>query len=202
MVALSATLLAALAHTLGGGTPPGVVALAVALAFSVPFAIVMVGAKSGLIRASAAALAAQLALHATFSLSAGSSPATAHLGHGAGAGTGTSSSAWLEAAGTGHGTHVEPFAGAMLLGHVAAAVLAVAAIALTDRAVRLVAAVARGILVAVALLLAPEPAVAPGGSTRPRSTSRLRPGLARLESSLVRRGPPRGIGAAVAAHAH
>jgi O-antigen/teichoic acid export membrane protein len=36
LVALSATLLAALVHSLGGGTPPGAVALVVALAFSVP----------------------------------------------------------------------------------------------------------------------------------------------------------------------
>ena len=36
LVALSATLLAALAHSLGGGTPPGALALVVALAFSVP----------------------------------------------------------------------------------------------------------------------------------------------------------------------
>lgn len=202
LVACSATLLAALAHTLGGGTPPGAVALAVALAFSVPFAIVMVGAKSGFVRASIAALAAQLALHATFSLSAGSSPAATHVGHGALVAVGTSSSAWLETAGTGHDGHVEPFAGAMLLGHVAAAMLAVAAIALTDRAVRLVAAAARGILVAVALLLAPALAVVPRRNGRPRSSSRMRPALAWLESSLVRRGPPRGIGAAVAAHAH
>lgn len=36
LVALSATLLAALAPSLGGGTPPGALALVVALAFSVP----------------------------------------------------------------------------------------------------------------------------------------------------------------------
>lgn len=43
LVALAATLLASLAHTIGGGAPPGALSLVVALAFSVPFGIAMVG---------------------------------------------------------------------------------------------------------------------------------------------------------------
>ncbi|MFF2276271.1 hypothetical protein [Agromyces sp. NPDC058126] len=202
VVALTATLLASLAHTIGGGAPPGTISLVVALAFSVPFGIAMVGTGARPLRTAFAAVAAQLALHTTFSLSAGTAPggqriegALAHSGHSPTAVRG----AWTELAGIGASAHAEHFGGAMPLAHVVAAVVAIAGIRLVDGAIRAIAEVWRSILVAVALLLAPSLAVAPRRNVCDRSTVRERPLLARLESSVVRRGPPRGIGVAVAA---
>ncbi|MFF2274110.1 hypothetical protein ACFVTX_17680 [Agromyces sp. NPDC058136] len=203
LVALSATLLASLAHTIGGGAPPGALSLVVALAFTVPFGIAMVGTGARPLRSAFAAVGAQLALHATFSLSAGAAPsgqrvegALAHNRHSPAA----MNSAWLELADTGASTHAEHFGGAMPLAHVVAAVVAIAGIRLVDGAIRAIAEVWRSILVVVALLLAPSLAIAPRRNVRDRAAVRVRPVLARLESSVVRRGPPRGIGAAVAAH--
>lgn len=204
LVALTATLLASLAHTIGGGAPPGMVSLVLALAFSVPFSIAMVGVGVQPLRTAAAAVGAQLTLHTTFSLSAGAAPggqpvegALAHSGHSLAAMRGT----WVELAGTGASVHTEHFGGSMPLAHIVAAVVAVAGIRLVDGAIRAIAGVWRSILSAVALLLAPSLANAPRRNACIRSTARVHPLLARLESSVVRRGPPRGIGVAIAAHA-
>lgn len=204
LVALAATLLASLAHTIGGGAPPGALSLVVALAFSVPFGIAMVGTGTRPLRTGLAAVGAQLALHTTFSLSAGAAPdgqrvesALAHSGHSPTAVRGP----WLELAGSSASTHAEHFGWTMPLAHVIAAVAAVAGIRLVDGAIRAIAVVWRSILVAVALLLAPSLAVAPRRNGCNRSTVRELPLLARLESIVVRRGPPRGIGVAIATHA-
>ncbi|MFD6053373.1 hypothetical protein [Agromyces sp. NPDC060279] len=197
LVASSSTLLASLAHTVGGGSPPGFVALAVALAFSVPFGILMVGRGARWPGAAVAAVAAQLALHVTFSLSAGSSPsglvaADPHALHGtAGA---VSRDAWLAAAGTGQLGHDAHLGAAMPVAHLAAAVLAVASIALADRAVRALVRAARGILVAVALLVVPVVGAARAVLRQPEPPRRPA-GLQRLAAVVVRRGPPCGVGA-------
>ncbi|MFK4728203.1 hypothetical protein ROT00_00790 [Agromyces mediolanus] len=199
LVACSATLLAALAHTIGGGSPPGFVALAVALAFSVPFGILMVGRRGRFLGSAAAAVGAQLALHVTFSLSAGTSPAGTAAGadpHALHAAVDAATrGAWLDVAGTGQLGHTEHFGAAMPVAHVVAALLAVASVALADRAVRALAAVARGILVAAALLSVPV-IVAGRRPARPVAHVRRSPTRDRLSSVLVRRGPPCGVGAA------
>ncbi|MCM3656257.1 hypothetical protein M3147_03220 [Agromyces mediolanus] len=199
LVASSSTLLASLAHTIGGGSPPGFVALAVALAFSVPFGILMVGRGARWPGAALAAVVAQLALHATFSLSAGSSPSGLAAGadpHALHASAGpVSREAWLAVAGTGQPGHSEHFGAAMPVAHLVAALLAVASIALADRTVRALARAARGILVAVELFLVPlteAPAIVARVADRPVRVSALR----RLAQVLVRRGPPCGVGAA------
>ncbi|MFE6966259.1 hypothetical protein ACFVAJ_14180 [Agromyces sp. NPDC057679] len=168
-----------------------------------PFGIAMVGTGTQPLRTAFAAVGAQLALHTTFSLSAGAATggqriegALAHNGHSPTAVRG----AWLELAGAPAATHAEHFGGTMPLAHVVAAVVAVAGIRLVDGAIRAIAEVWRSILVAVALLLAPSRAVALRRKMCTRTTVRVRPLLARLESSVVRRGPPRGIGVAIAAH--
>ena len=58
-VAVFATFVASLAHTIGGGALPGPVAVLVALAFSTPLAVLLAGARMRLLRTSAAALIAQ-----------------------------------------------------------------------------------------------------------------------------------------------
>ena len=67
-VAVFATFVASLAHTLGGGSPPAAVALMVALAFSVPFAMALSGGRAPVMRTAVSALVAQAALHLTYSL--------------------------------------------------------------------------------------------------------------------------------------
>ncbi|GAA2462760.1 hypothetical protein GCM10009857_30240 [Agromyces soli] len=169
-----------------------------ALAFSVPFGILMVGRGARWPGAAIAAVAAQLALHITFSLSAGSSPsgivagADPHALHGA-AGA-VSRDAWLAVAGTGQLGHGDHFGAAMPLAHLAAAVLAVASIALADRAVRALVRAARGILVAVALLVVPVVGASRAVLRRPEPPRRPA-GLQRLAAVVVRRGPPCGVGA-------
>lgn len=199
LVASSSTLLASLAHTIGAGSPPGLVALAVALAFSVPFGVLMVGRGARWPGAAITAVVAQLALHVTFSLSAGSSPSgivagtDPHALHGA-AGT-VSRDAWLAVAGTGQFGHGEHFGAAMPVAHLLAAVLAVVSIAVADRAVRALGRVARGVLVAVALLLV-APVEAPARIASPAEHPWRLPVLRRLAAIVVRRGPPCGVCAA------
>ena len=75
-IAVFATFVASLAHTVGGGTPPGPVALLVALAFSAPLAMLLTGARARLVRTAAAALVAQAALHLTYAMG-GAAPVAA-----------------------------------------------------------------------------------------------------------------------------
>ena len=69
-----ATFVASLAHTLGGGTPPGPLALLVALAFSAPLAMLLADARARPVRTAVSALVAQAALHLCYAMG-GTSPA-------------------------------------------------------------------------------------------------------------------------------
>ena len=81
-VAAFATFVASLAHTLGGGSPPGPVPLMVALAFSVPLAMALAGARARLVRTAVSALVAQAALHLTYAMGGAALLASAtHAGH-------------------------------------------------------------------------------------------------------------------------
>lgn len=156
-IAVLATLVASLAHTVGGGAPPGVLAIVLSLAFSVPLAMALSGERMPLLRASASALAAQAALHLLYALgtpSAGAAASVAsHASHGAAA------PARLDPAGLSlvvdHGHAV-----AMPVAHVVAAALTVAMIAALGRATAAVA-VAFGTAVRGLRLLAAVLAGAP-----------------------------------------
>ncbi|WP_164990352.1 hypothetical protein [Agromyces albus] len=199
-VAVSAILLASLAHTIGGGNPPGAATIALSLAFSGPFAIVMIGSRQSTVRAGLAAAAAQFTLHALYSLTAGENIVGAagaplrphadadHLRSSLVLGVDASAAA-----------HDEHFGSAMLVAHVCAAALTVAAIALTDRVLNGIQVVARGIRLAWILVAAPL--VPPTGMhLSPAVGLVVAPhGVAFLQSSLSRRGPPQSRFAAFAA---
>ncbi|WP_271192424.1 hypothetical protein [Agromyces luteolus] len=192
-VAAFAVLAASLAHTVGGGTPPGPIALALAFAFSVPVAMVVVGGRMPLLRASVAALVAQAALHLLYSLGTPGAGAAAsvdaHALHAAGGAIPLDAFVAVD-----HGHAAMPVA------HVAAAALTVAFLVVLGRSAAVVAAVrdalARGIrLLVTALAGAP---VARRGDARPPVSRRDGPphlGILLL-STLRHRGPPTVIAAA------
>jgi hypothetical protein len=125
-IAVFATFVASLAHTVGGGAVPGPVSVLLALAFSAPLAMLLGGARARLIRTSLSALIAQGALHLCYALGGVStgSPASVdpHVGHGA--------SMHLDAVLT--TTTVDHGHALMPIAHVLAAVLTVTALALGD----------------------------------------------------------------------
>jgi len=198
VVVTAAIVFASLAHTVGGGAPPGAVTIALALAFSAPFAVVVVGTRQSTPRAAFAAVAAQLALHALYSLTprAGSiavAPATPtgqpHL-HGADA-------AMLFSAGA--PVHDEHFGPAMLVAHAVAALLTIVAVALADRMLDAVRFASRGIRIAIFVLTAPlvPPLTAHVAPAAPREVGPDATSL--LCTALRYRGPPRQPFAALAA---
>ena len=186
-IAASATLVASLAHTVGGGAPPGLLALALSLAFSVPLAMVVTGERMSLPRASAAALAAQAALHLLYALGAGGAGAApsvaSHAAHAATEPIG------FAVVALDHGHAV-----AMPIAHVVAAALTVAMLAMHERAVAAVA-LASGTLVRGVRLLAavlrglPVPALPDLVHPVPRREAPPNPGILILPS-LRHRGPP------------
>jgi hypothetical protein len=196
-----ATFTASLAHTLGGGLPPGPLTVALALAFSVPFAIATVGRRSGIIRAAVAAVGAQLALHALYSLGPVGAPATVTMTDGSADGgahvhsqhvqvTQTLVSASTDAAAVAHTAHPASW---MLLTHTLAAALTIAFIAgaarVLARVLAAVAGLARGIRVAWGLVTAPLPTPSAGHTRRPEaSAARLARDLHLV--ALSHRGPP------------
>ena len=183
-----ATFVASLAHTVGGGAPPGPVAIAVALALSTPLAMLVTGARTRLVRAAIAALVAQAALHLCYALGS-ASPTSAAPGL------------------AGHGGHVAPLATGglqlpvsvdhghawMPLAHALAAAATVAVLVVVDRAFAAIARVVREVVrrltpihvrVEVRLLRVPMDA----GPRRPVG--------AMLASATGSRGPPVGAVAA------
>jgi hypothetical protein len=190
-IAAFATLVASVAHTVGGGTPPGVLALVLSLAFSAPLAMALSGERLSLARASVAALAAQAALHLLYALgtpSAGAAAsATGHAGHG------TPTPVRLDAAGlavvieSGHSVM-------MPIAHLAAAALTVGMLAALDRAAAAVAlafgTAVRGVRL-LAAVLAGTPVPPELRHVVPSDRARAVPALGLvLLSSLRHRGPP------------
>ncbi|GAA2036451.1 hypothetical protein GCM10009819_21320 [Agromyces tropicus] len=190
-IAAFAVLAASLAHTVGGGRPPGMLAIVLALAFGTPIAMVLVGRRTTRLRAAAAALAAQVLLHVLYALG---SPTTGVAGavdpHALHAG-GTIPLDLFVAVDHGHA--------GMPVAHVVAAALTLAFLSALDRSAALVAAVAAALAHGIRFLgrvlgdaPAPVPAVA-----RPVERRDGTPDLGiRLLSSLRHRGPPAALVAA------
>lgn len=196
-IAAFATLVASLAHTVGGGTPPGALALILSLAFSAPLAMAISGERMSLARASVAALAAQAALHLLYALgtpSAGSAAnVSAHAAHGSG------NPVRIDVVGLAvvvdHGHAVT-----MPVAHVVAAALTVAMLAALGRAADAVSVAfgtaVRGVRLLAAVLAGPI--VAPAlRHVVPSDRAREAPALGLvLLSTLRHRGPPPSIVAA------
>lgn len=180
-VAAFATFVASVAHTVGGGSAPGPVAVLLALAFSAPLAMLLAGARARLIRTSLSALVAQGTLHLCYAL--GGAPAGSpgsvdpHARHGA--------SVHLDAVLTGpvvdHGHALMPFA------HLLAAAFTVVALALGDDVFD---AIARSVVLFVRrLTIVPVPA-ALGPFRFAAVAVSARPIGLQLRAVLGSRGPP------------
>lgn len=186
-IAAFATFVASVAHTVGGGSAPGPVAVLLALAFSAPLAMLLAGARARLIRTSVSALIAQAALHLCYALggapavgATGTAGAGSHAAHGA-HGTIANLDTALTAPAVDHGHALMPIA------HVLAAVVTVAALAVGDDVFDVIR---RSVLMFVRRLTTmPVPAiVAPfrieAGTDAPRIIAE------RFRVALGSRGPP------------
>jgi hypothetical protein len=180
-IAVFATFVASLAHTVGGGAPPGPVAVVVALAFSAPLAMALTGARARLVRTAVSALVAQAALHLCYAMGsaapvADGSSATHDGHHQAGPYLAASPVTTVD-----HGNAWMPVA------HLVAAAITLATLILADRVVD-TAGLAIRVLVR-RLTVIPTPVVAPSlhvpvDATRPRLLAVLH------ASGLGSRGPP------------
>lgn len=177
-MAVFATWVASLAHTLGGGSPPGPLALMVALAFSVPLAMALTGDRARLVRTAASAIAAQAALHLTYAMGGAAPLASAtHVGHDhPGVQLPTSPVVAVD-----HGNAWMPVA------HLVAAAVTLAALVLGDRVLDAFGQAARVFvrrLTAIPAPVAAPPLRVPITTPRPRFVAVL------LAPGLGSRGPP------------
>lgn len=185
-IAALATFVASLAHTVGGGTPPGPVAIALALAFSTPLAMLLAGGRARLLRMSIAALVSQAALHLCYAIVGGASlvlPASGHAVHLGGAQPGSGMTAPV----IDHGHALMPIT------HILAAAIIVMALAFGDHALRALATVVRMFVHRLTSL--PSPVV----TSTPRTTadSSLHTFVTALcRTTLWSRGPPRTVAVA------
>jgi hypothetical protein len=179
-VAAFATFVASVAHTVGGGSAPGPVAVLLALAFSAPLAMLLAGARARLIRTSLSALIAQAVLHLCYGMGgAPVSPASVdpHAGHGAS----MQHDASLILSVVDHGHALMPFA------HLLAAAITVVALALGDDVFD---AVARSLLLFVRrLTVVPVPVVVVPFRLEVIAVD-ARPAGVLLRAVLGSRGPP------------
>ncbi|GLI27829.1 hypothetical protein ARHIZOSPH14_20710 [Agromyces rhizosphaerae] len=188
-VAASATLVASLSHVVGGGHPPGPLAIVLALTFSGLVCMVLVGAAPSLPRTAAGAVLSQLVLHALFTVTApagtGAVGATgAHAGHA------PVDSAVFDAALAGLGVSSLDASPSMLVSHAVAAVLTIVALRHGDLALAALARSARTVL--LPLLRLPAAALPVAVPRAPRAAWHrplARPRLVVL-SVLRHRGPP------------
>ncbi|MET4158591.1 hypothetical protein [Agromyces sp. PvR057] len=198
VIAAFATFVAALSHTVGGGTAPGALAIALSFAFSTLLCIGVVGARLSLVRTIIAVAITQFALHTLYSVQ-GASGATGAVGTTA-----------ATTAGAHHHTAFELPLGAasaspfsydlsMLATHVAAIIVTVLAIRHGDAALR-AASRAGALVVATVLPAMPALEVRPLNAALARALARFaepRPVASLLHLSVMRhRGPPQAFAAA------
>ena len=179
-VAAFATFVAALSHTVGGGTPPGALAVVLSMAFSVLLCITVVGGRLTLGRTVIAVAATQFALHALYSVQ-GAAPTALPRGMSHQHLTIDWSSS-AEAAAT--------FDASMLIAHLPAVAVTVLAIRHGDRALR---SAIRAIRLAIASVLPRVPRLAVRWLRRPQPavTRMARPSARLMTLSVMRhRGPP------------
>jgi hypothetical protein len=195
VAAVFSTFIAALSHTLGGGTAPGALAVVVSLAFAGIVCIGLCGRSLSVWRMSASVVISQLIFHGLFSLGASGGAlarATAGAADSAGAPLGAHQHGAIEFAQGVAGTalahsHTE---GVMWFAHVIAAVVTITALRHGEGAFWGLLATARMIVrriaAVVAVIMAPTPlreSPALGLLFLPRD-------LALVLSAMRRRGPP------------
>jgi len=185
-IASFATFVAALSHTVGGGTPPGLLAVVLSMAFSTLLCLTVAGGRLTLVRTVIAVAATQFALHALYSVQGAAPRATSgsmsHHHEALDLSSSTSSQASFETP--------------MLISHLVAVAVTVVAIRHGERALR---ATLRAIRVAVASVLPRIPQIAGPWLRRPRpavthaarATTRLI-----VLSAMRHRGPPAKFSAA------
>lgn len=183
-----ATFVAALSHTVGGGAPPGLLALVLSMAFSMLLCLTVVGRRLTLSRTVIAVAATQFALHVLYSVH-GAAPAAAAASSSMSHHHGTTD--WSS-------TMSSPasFDTPMLISHLVAVAVTVVAIRHGERALR---ATLRAIRIAVASVLPSIPRIdgrwplrTQAAVTRaPRESTRLI-----MLSAMRHRGPPVGSAAA------
>lgn len=184
-VAAFATFVASFAHTLGGGSAPGPIAVMVALAFSVPLAVVLTGARVRLLRTALAAVIAQAAVHLTYAMGT-----AAPLDSSPSAGRHHDAVQLLPALPVATVDHGHAW---MPLAHLAAAILTLAALMLADRVLEAFGRAVRMLVQRLTVIPAPIAAPAlhvPADAARPRLVAVL------LASGLGSRGPPVELAAA------
>ena len=184
-IASFATFVAALSHTVGGGTPPGPLAVVLSMAFSTLLCLTVAGGRLTLTRTVVAVTVTQFALHALYSVQAAVPPApVGALRHHHG-GVDLSSTA----------SSPVSYDAPMLISHLVAVLVTVVAIRHGDRALR---AALRALRVAVASVLPRIPQVAGRVLRRPQPpvTRTLRANVRLIVlSSMRHRGPPVGSAA-------
>ncbi|KFF59700.1 hypothetical protein JF66_09620 [Cryobacterium sp. MLB-32] len=193
LTAFVAVLVAALSHTAAGGTTPGAISIALALAFSAMVCIPLAGKKLSVLKLSASVVISQLLFHALFGLS-GTSPATMTATGHHGSGPIVIGAADSAAAVAAQGTHDMSW---MWIAHAVAAVLTIVALRRGERTLWSLLDFAWLALVAIVRTLGIL-------VTLPRQRARVLAALAHrfiatdrdiLLSPMQRRGPPQALSA-------
>ncbi|RWZ59620.1 hypothetical protein ELQ92_12395 [Labedella populi] len=181
-----ATLVAALSHTIGGGTFPSAPLLALAFITSIGWCTALVGRRFSWPRVSVAVIASQALFHGTFALT-GSGGARVVAETGGHAGHGGSTVLTVVPGEIGH-LHDGP---SMLVAHGVAAVVTIVALRLADRSSRATAALSRIVRSLLPLLVAAPVAVGTRATRVRPDGSGFRPArAAALLGGLRHRGPP------------
>jgi hypothetical protein len=181
--ALVATLIAATAHTLGGGGAPSAGVIAATTVVASPLAVALIGRRPSLWRTATAVVASQLVFHVGFAIFGSLGAAAVRLTP-MGAMEGMSGHAMIAPASAMDHTSLIPDA-PMLAAHLTAAAVT---IALLHRGERMLRAIARGI---AHLLPAVEVAVAPAPAAPRPTTAVPESAVVRIPTAdLRRRGPP------------
>jgi len=185
LVAVLSVFVAMLSHIAGGGSLPGGVGLAIALAFATLASVAVVGKRLNPLRLTAAVAVSQFAFHLLFSVGASTSAQFSQAGHhGAVSITPGSASDGMQMA---HGD------AGMWASHAVAAVLTIAFLWRGERAVwKLLSTASRRLFVVLVgtLVVLPVSPVAAALTPAPESTRTLRDDLGIVLSRLRHRGPP------------
>nr|WP_201469492.1 hypothetical protein [Microbacterium hydrocarbonoxydans] len=170
-----ATTLAAVSHTIAGGAAPHPLLVVAMASFLVPMAAVLLGARASRSRVAATVLVSQTLFHAAFQMlgaPTGTAIVSGHQHH-------------LDLSGMGTAVSAAAPDSVMLLGHLVAAVLTVAALWHGESMVRLIAGWVVARLRRATTVFRP-----PHESPAAPIFAVVRPIDVTLSSSLSRRGPP------------